>query len=94
MEISTEEMLWAGLQAGPVHVLQNTSEEMEEGWGTERGGKTSTQVPWGLAAQPFSFTINTLDFPNLCLTLIHKKSVNCLILLSSGTKEKRVKQAR
>lgn len=22
MEISTEEMLWAGLQAGPVHVLQ------------------------------------------------------------------------
>lgn len=31
MEISTEEMLWAGLQAGPVHVLQNTSEGMEAG---------------------------------------------------------------
>lgn len=29
MEISTEEMLWAGLHAGPVHVLQNTSEGME-----------------------------------------------------------------
>jgi len=26
MEMSTEEMLWAGLQAGPVHVLQNTAE--------------------------------------------------------------------
>lgn len=54
MEISTEEMLWAGLQAGPVHVLQNTSEGMKEDeagrdWkGCHR--KTSAEVPWGLAA--------------------------------------------
>lgn len=100
MEMSTEEMLWAGLQAGPVHVLQNTPEGREEDE-AERDGKgphrkTSAQVPWDPAApsrvtQHFSFTINTLDFPSLCLTLIHQKSVNCLILLSSGTKAKRVK---
>lgn len=45
-------MLWAGLQAGPVHVLQNTSEGIE---GEQRDGegchkKTNVQVPWGLAA--------------------------------------------
>lgn len=54
MEISTEEMLWAGLQAGPVHVLQNTSEGMEVGEAERaakgRHRKTSAQVPWGLAA--------------------------------------------
>lgn len=45
-------------------------------------------------SQRFSFTINALEFPSLSLTLIDQKSVNCLILLSSGTKGKRVKQAR
>jgi len=53
MEMSTEEMLWAGLQAGPVHVLQNTAEgrgarEAERRERPHR--KTSVQVPWGLAA--------------------------------------------
>lgn len=54
MEMSTEEMLWAGLQAGPVHVLQNTAEG-REAREAERDGerphrKASAQVPWGLAA--------------------------------------------
>lgn len=44
MEMSTEEMLWAGLQAGPVHVLQNTSEGREEGE-AERDGKGPTERP-------------------------------------------------
>lgn len=43
MEISTEEMLWAGLQAGPVHVLQNTSEGSERGE-VERWEKASQKA--------------------------------------------------
>lgn len=44
MEISTEEMLWAGLQAGPVHVLQNTSEGMEAGEAV-RAAEAITESP-------------------------------------------------
>lgn len=42
MEMSTEEMLWAGLQAGPVHVLQNTSEGRGESE-AERETKRASQ---------------------------------------------------
>lgn len=44
MEMSTEEMLWAGLQAGPVHVLQNTAEGREEGE-AERDGEGHSERP-------------------------------------------------
>lgn len=44
MEMSTDEMLWAGLQAGPVHVLQNTAEG-REARKAERDGKGHTERP-------------------------------------------------
>lgn len=73
MEMSTEEMLWAGLQAGPVHVLQNTAEGGKRVRPSasvkppQRDECTSTLGPGSTrsVSQRFSFTINALEFPSL-----------------------------
>lgn len=61
MEMSTEEMLWAGLQAGPVHVLQNTSEGREESE-AERDKKGITERPAHKYPGPRSTIISDSTF--------------------------------
>lgn len=42
MEMSTEEILWAGLQAGPVHVLQHSKGREQGEVGAAYLGPAST----------------------------------------------------